>query len=153
MDFGNFQVQIAQSPLLSAYAGFISYATIIVELLIVVTLIVPKFRLIGLYSSMGIMIAFTIYIYLILNFSDFVPCSCGGILEKMDWTEHLLFNLGCILLSFISVILVEVINRQKFIIYFVKIFVVFVASTSLVVYLFYSSEYIIKKRIILLEDF
>ncbi|MDN4013294.1 tellurium resistance protein TerC [Chryseobacterium gambrini] len=146
MDFGNFQVQIAQSPLLSAYAGFISYATIIVELLIVVTLIVPKFRLIGLYSSMGIMIAFTIYIYLILNFSDFVPCSCGGILEKMDWTEHLLFNLGCILLSFISVILVEVINRQKFIIYFVKIFVVFVASTSLVVYLFYSSEYIIKKE-------
>ena len=84
MDFGNFQVQIAQSPLLSAYAGFISYATIIVELLIVVTLIVPKFRLIGLYSSMGIMIAFTIYIYLILNFSDFVPCSCGGLLEKKD---------------------------------------------------------------------
>lgn len=28
LDFENFQVQLAQSPLLSAYAGFVSYAVI-----------------------------------------------------------------------------------------------------------------------------
>jgi hypothetical protein len=35
---------------------------------------------------------FTTYIILILNFSSFIPCSCGGILEKLGWTEHLIFN-------------------------------------------------------------
>lgn len=35
MDFENFQIQLAQSPLLSAYPGFVSYAVIIVEIVIV----------------------------------------------------------------------------------------------------------------------
>ena len=32
LDFENFQVQLAQSPLLSAYAGFISYGVIGIEI-------------------------------------------------------------------------------------------------------------------------
>lgn len=35
LDFENFQVQLGQSPLLSAYAGFVSYAVPVVELVIV----------------------------------------------------------------------------------------------------------------------
>ena len=34
LDFENFQVQLGQSPLLSAYAGFISYAVPVIELFI-----------------------------------------------------------------------------------------------------------------------
>ena len=33
-DFENFQVQVAQSPLLSAFATFIAYTTVITELII-----------------------------------------------------------------------------------------------------------------------
>lgn len=83
LDIENFQVQIAQSPLLSAYASFIPYTVILIELLTVLFLSIPKYRAAGLYGSFGMMSAFTVYIYLILNHSDFVPCSCGGILEKM----------------------------------------------------------------------
>ena len=98
LDFENFQVQVAQSPLLSAYAGFISFAVIIAELTLAFYLCLPDFQKLALYCSLGLMSAFTIYIFLILNYSDFVPCSCGGILEKLGWTEHLIFNIVVVLL-------------------------------------------------------
>ncbi len=73
LDFENFQVQLAQSPLLSAYAGLISYAVIILEIVVAGLLCFQVTRLIGLYASFALMVAFTVYIYLILHFSDFVP--------------------------------------------------------------------------------
>ena len=99
LDYENFQVQLAQSPLLSAYAGTVAWAVIAAELFIVILLVFPASLRTGLYASFGLMVAFTVYIYLILNYSDFVPCSCGGILEKMGWTEHLIFNIFTLLLS------------------------------------------------------
>lgn len=104
LDFANFQVQIAQSPVLNTYAGSVSYAVIISELTAVFLLLFRKSRLLGLYLSLIIMSAFTIYIYLILNFSDSIPCSCGGVLEKMDWTDHMVFNLVCVLLVIIAIV-------------------------------------------------
>jgi hypothetical protein len=67
----------------------------------------PKDRLIALYGSLYLMIGFSVYIYLILNYSDFIPCSCGGILEKLGWTEHLIFNISCVILLLISIYLLE----------------------------------------------
>lgn len=104
LDFENFQVQLAQSPLLSAYAGFISYAVIILELVIAFLLCFTPTRLWGLYASFAIMVAFTVYIFLILNYSDFVPCSCGGILEKMGWSEHLIFNIAWVVTAGLAII-------------------------------------------------
>lgn len=147
LDFENFQVQLAQSPLLSAYAGFVSYSIIITELIIALLLIIKALREIGLYLSLGIMISFTIYIYLILNYSDFIPCSCGGILEKMSWNQHLIFNLVCVALSVIALVS----NRNFYTIenwtrLTAKTFTVGVLSSAVVVFLFYSSEHIIKKE-------
>src|SRR5690606_29091 len=102
LDYENFQVQLAQSPLLTAYAGTVAWVVIAVELLIVLLLAFPATLRAGLYASYGLMVAFTVYIYLILNYSDFVPCSCGGILEKMGWTEHLIFNVATVLLSAVA---------------------------------------------------
>ena len=103
-DFENFQVQVAQSPLLSAFATFIAYVTVIGELVIALMLCFTKSRLLGLYLFLGFMTAFTVYIYLILNYSPFVPCSCGGVLEKMGWWEHLWFNgVVCLVTVFIII--------------------------------------------------
>jgi len=113
LDFENFQVQLAQSPMLGVYAGVVSLLVIISELIIVYLLVIQKFRLTGLYASLGIMSAFTIYIYLILNYSDSIPCSCGGILEKMDWNQHLIFNLCCVLLLIVAIIISNVTKTIK----------------------------------------
>lgn len=116
-DFENFQVQIAQSPLFGTYAGAVSYATIISEVIIVLLLIIPRARTIGLYVCLSIMTAFTLYIYIILNYSDSIPCSCGGILEKMDWNQHLFFNLTCVLLAIIAIIIRTSVDKGKLISY------------------------------------
>lgn len=104
-DFENFQIQLAQSPLLSAFAGWIAFATPLSEYLIVILLLIKRFRLIGLYASFTLMVMFTAYIYIILNYSEFIPCSCGGILEKMTWNQHLLFNLAFVALSALAILL------------------------------------------------
>lgn len=95
IDFENFQVQLAQSPLTNAYSVSISYAVIAVELLIVSLLSSSKLRLPGLHASFTLMVFFTVYIYVILNYSDNIPCSCGGVLEELGWSEHLIFNILC----------------------------------------------------------
>lgn len=107
LDFENFQVQLGQSPMLSAYAGWVSWGVIILELAAAGLLVFQSTRLLALYLSFFLMVKFTTYIIIILNFSDFVPCSCGGVLEKLGWTEHLLFNMGFILLSFVGIILLR----------------------------------------------
>jgi hypothetical protein len=145
LDFENFQVQIGQSPLLSAYAGIISYGVIIVEFVIVGCLCVPTLRILGMYASTALMSAFTVYIYLILNFSDFVPCSCGGILEKLGWTEHLVFNIGCVVLGCAAVLW----SASSKMIFIKRAFVLVISSllsVSVVVILFISSEHIMKKE-------
>ena len=146
LDFENFRVQLAQSPLLSAYAGFISYAVIIIEIITALSLCLPKTRLWGLYTSLWLMAGFTIYIYLILNYSDFIPCSCGGILENLGWTEHLIFNVGCIIVALAGILLFEKnrkIRLQQPLFYCASIIIM---SSSIVIILFITSEHIIKKE-------
>jgi len=146
LDFENFQVQLAQSPLLSAYAGIIAPLVIFVELLIVLLLALKGTRLTGLYGSLFLMIAFTVYIYLILNYSDFIPCSCGGIIEKLGWREHLVFNITFALLALLAIVLTEKEKgtRHSFII--LKSLLPSMVAAGVVVGLFLSSEQIIKKE-------
>lgn len=106
LDFENFQVQIGQSPLLSAFAGWVAWGVPVLELLIVLFLVIPRLRLAGLIACFTLMVMFTAYIVIILNFSSFVPCSCGGIHEKMGWTEHLVFNLAFVLLAVIAILII-----------------------------------------------
>ena len=105
LDFQNFQVQLGQSPLLSAYAEFISYAVPTIELLVCCLLLTCRFRIIGLFAAYGLMVMFTSYIYIILNYSSFIPCSCGGILEDLSWNQHIIFNMVFVVLAIIGVLI------------------------------------------------
>jgi len=102
LDFENFQVQISASPLLNGFSQFLPYTIIIVEFLIAGLLCYRKTRTIGLIASLVLMLIFTVYITLLLRTSKNLPCSCGGILEKMSWHQHLYFNIGCVILSLIA---------------------------------------------------
>jgi hypothetical protein len=146
LDFENFQVQLAQSPLLSAYAGTIAPLVIFTELFIVLLLCLKKTRLIGLYGSFFLMVAFTVYIYLILNYSDFIPCSCGGIIEKLGWTEHLIFNIVFAVLALVAVLILEKEKGTKARVVLIKSALPSLMSAGIVAVLFLSSEHIIKKE-------
>lgn len=87
-----FRVQLSQSPLIADLAPVVAWVVPIAELIVAVALMFDRFRLIGFYAAFGLMVMFTAYIVLISSFSEFVPCSCGGVIEKLTWTEHLFFN-------------------------------------------------------------
>ncbi len=113
LDFENFRIQLGQSPLLSAFAFWISVAVPLSEIIIAILLLIPKFRFLGLFAAYSLMVMFTAYIYIILNYSSFIPCSCGGVLEKMTWNQHLIFNICFIILGGIAILITP--NKNLFI--------------------------------------
>jgi len=131
LDFETFTVQLAQSPLLSAYAGFIAWAVPGLEILIAVLLTIPKFRIPALYAAFTLMVMFTAYIFIILNFSDFIPCSCGGVLEKLSWTQHLIFNIVFIILAGVVVLVSSWYSSQKTLFLFALLAIFGVAAVTL----------------------
>ncbi|MFC4380546.1 MULTISPECIES: DoxX family protein [Bacteroidota] len=146
LDFENFQVQLAQSPLLSAYSGIISYGVIAIEIFVAILLCIDSTRVFGLYASLGLLAAFTIYIFLILKFSDFVPCSCGGILEKLGWEEHLLFNIFFFLITGTGIFVLSRKGGGKTLKTLLLSGTTTIISCLIVILMFLSSENIIKKE-------
>ena len=148
LDFEKFQVELGQSPLLSAFAGWISWTVLIFEFAIVFFLLIPKTRIKALYAGFCLMCMFTAYIFIMLNYSSFLPCSCGGILEKMSWKQHLIFNIFFVLLGGLALGLhhnqmgTKRNNRHaKY--YSIRLLLSLLVSTVIVIILFFSSEEII----------
>ncbi|MFZ6012965.1 MAG: MauE/DoxX family redox-associated membrane protein [Bacteroidota bacterium] len=105
LDYQKFVIQLGQSPILTRHAILLAWAVPFIELAISALLILPRTRLSGLYAAFSLMVMFTTYIILASRFSDYVPCSCGGVLEDMTWTQHLIFNGVFILLGLAAILL------------------------------------------------
>lgn len=93
LDFQKFRVELGKSPILSYLADLVSYSIPAIELLISILLTIKRFRYVALYAAFSLMTMFSAYIIVILNFSSYIPCSCGGVLQNMTWSQHLVFNL------------------------------------------------------------
>ncbi|RAV30413.1 MauE/DoxX family redox-associated membrane protein [Sinomicrobium soli] len=106
-DYGKFKAQLGQSPILTDFAGIIAVMVPAIEIAIAVLLVFPSMRRLALYTSYYLMTLFTVYIIAVLNFSSHVPCSCGGILEKLGWIEHIVFNLIFVGLALTGIYLVN----------------------------------------------
>lgn len=105
MDYEKFRAQLGQSPLLTAFAGWVAWGVPCIEIVIAAMLAIPRLRLVAFYAAFSLMVMFTAYIVVILQFSDYVPCSCGGVLQDMSWTQHLIFNIVFVLLAVAGIIL------------------------------------------------
>jgi hypothetical protein len=99
-----FKIQLGKSPFISIYASWMVWTIPVIELLIVGLFIFQKHLLVAFYSSFTLMTLFTIYIFLVLNFSDSIPCACGGIISTLGWRAHFVFNMGFMLLALIGII-------------------------------------------------
>lgn len=113
IDYEKFRTQLGQSPLLTLFSEYITWIIPAIEIIISLMLVTQKWRLAGLYASFGLMMMFSAYIIAITRFSEYIPCSCGGILEKMSWDMHLLFNLAFVLLAFIGILVHGVPQTNK----------------------------------------
>jgi hypothetical protein len=103
IDRQHFQAVLTQMLLIKKIASFISIALPVTELVVCALLFMPGTKLLGLYASLGLLIAFTIYIGYMISFAPHLFCTCGGVLEQMSWTQHFIFNLVFMLLSAIGI--------------------------------------------------
>lgn len=99
LDYYNFQFGLTESPFIAPFANILAWGLPVTEYLIVALLVLPATRLPGLYASFVLMSLFTIYIAAMLLSSSDIPCSCGGVLEEMSWSTHILFNCFFVALS------------------------------------------------------
>lgn len=90
-------------PLIGDYASLVATGLPVTELVVSALLFIPRTRRIGLWASLVLMSLFTVYLVYMLLFTPKLPCTCGGLLEKLSWPQHLLFNLFCILLALVGI--------------------------------------------------
>ncbi|MNK11827.1 Methylamine utilization protein MauE [compost metagenome] len=109
--YKTFEAQLVKSPYVTDFAGLAAWALPLSELVVAVLLIASRTRLIGMYGAYLLMFLFTGYIYAILHYSYFVPCSCGGILSKMNWETHFVFNIIFTSMALIGIFLVRPISK------------------------------------------
>jgi hypothetical protein len=102
-DYERFKIQISQSPLLTDFATLVAWFIPGLELVIAIMLMFQGLRHIAFYSAFSLMISFTAYIIAILNLSTDIPCSCGGVFEKLGWSEHLVFNISLTVLALVGI--------------------------------------------------
>ena len=93
-DIRFFSGSMSHTPFLRPYATLLAGMIPAVEVAITILLIVPATRFWGLMLATGLMAIFTLYVAYILSSMKELPCSCGGVLQQMNWREHLLFNIS-----------------------------------------------------------
>ncbi|MCF6406896.1 hypothetical protein L3C95_28615 [Chitinophaga filiformis] len=102
IDYENFRAVIGQSPLITRFAPVLAIVVPVAEIVIALLLVIPRYRRVGLYASFAVMTLFTVYIVVLLTLSEKIPCSCGGVISQMSWTQHLYFNIVFMLLALLG---------------------------------------------------
>lgn len=111
LDFKQYIGDMHNQPLPNTVASILIWGIPPLEVLISLLLVFEVTRLAGFYTSLVLMSLFTVYtVFILLHFFKYVPCSCGGIIRKLSWGEHLGFNLFFVALSLTGIIL----QRNKF---------------------------------------
>ncbi|WP_068247739.1 MauE/DoxX family redox-associated membrane protein [Hydrotalea flava] len=100
IDFDNFISTLSKSPFL--YNKFIKETgifIILIEIAIVLLLISNRLKVWGFLFAFLVLLLFNGYIILMLVYSPYLPCSCGGFIEELTWRQHIVFNFVLIIFS------------------------------------------------------
>ncbi|MDB5086742.1 MAG: hypothetical protein JWR09_736 [Mucilaginibacter sp.] len=102
IDHDRFLTGLSNVQIVSAIAVYISWFVPIAEIIISFLLLIPQTAKLGLYGFIGLMTIFIGYIISVLLWEKYLPCHCGGAIEKLSWTQHIWFNLAFIIIAIIA---------------------------------------------------
>ena len=103
-DYHAFRYILSQSPLIRQWAYVLSWVLPCIEIIIAVLLFIKGTRPAGLYTSLFLLIIFTVYlIYTVIFLNASMPCSCGGAVSRLSWKQHILFNLLFISITIVGI--------------------------------------------------
>jgi putative oxidoreductase len=107
LDYNLFKAQLHFFPLLSFAINFMPWILPLTELIVAALLFIPVTRLYGFFGSALLLTIFTVYLTVMVATQNNLPCSCGGVLQSMSWKQHIVFNIGFILLSATGIVLMK----------------------------------------------
>lgn len=94
IDMPSFVRAMHNQPFPSWLADIFVWAVPGAEVVISVLLMFRRTQHIGFIASLVLMCLFTLYIgSILLHLFPRVPCSCGGVIKQLSWTQHFIFNL------------------------------------------------------------
>jgi putative oxidoreductase len=103
-----FQMQLAPVPFMKLVAPYLGWIVPTAESFLVVWLCLglfkPEIRLWPLFLSVILLATFELYIAAMILSGLHLPCTCGGIISKMSWYQHLIFNAFFIIVGVIGLI-------------------------------------------------
>lgn len=103
--FNRFTGQLSKSPLFGGWYKQAGILILLVEVWAACLLFFPLTQRLGLWSCLMLLLVFTLYIIGMILFMPKLPCSCGGIIEKLGWKGHIVFNCCFIVLAGIGLFL------------------------------------------------
>ena len=113
INWKQFLLQLKQSPILSPAAQLFGWVVPTIEITIIILLLIPGCRLKGLYSTLVIIILFTVYLLLLSTYTYYIPCSCGGILDQLPLSIHVAFNCMVAIVSLLGILNQNHLNQHK----------------------------------------
>lgn len=112
-NFQVFKIQLGKSPLLTRLSDLVAWSVPSAELVICWLIFNDKTRLVGLYGFFFMMILFTCYLFVLINYSYFIPCNCASILQGLSHQAHMIFNLLYACIAVYGMMLIERIHKTK----------------------------------------
>ena len=105
LNYPLFVAQLEMHPLLKHFAGLFAWSIPVTECIIAILLIFSFTRMAGFYCSALLLLIFTFYLTGMVLTDKHLPCSCGGIISGFSWKEHIVFNIACIAIAIIGIVL------------------------------------------------
>jgi hypothetical protein len=103
IEFAKFRNVLKEAPLIGNYAMFLAALILAAELVIVLLLILPQTKKTGLTAATGLLTVFTVYLVFMVFTDPHLPCSCGGVIQQLNWKQHIVFNVFFIILGIIGI--------------------------------------------------
>lgn len=93
MDLEEFSHDMGNQPVPKSIVPLLVYGIPISEVMAALLLLTAWTRKYGLYLSLLLMAVFTVYVAMVvMDVFPRKPCGCGELIQRLSWTEHLVFN-------------------------------------------------------------
>jgi hypothetical protein len=90
-----FVIKLGRQPLPKWIRDMLEWGLPVAELLVVGLLVTTRTRILGLWASAAMMLAFAGYTaYAAMEPAGFVPCACGKLFNALTWGQHFWVNMG-----------------------------------------------------------
>lgn len=103
MDYDRSQWEMQNQVFPKSVANVLTGLVPSVEIVLMLGLLFPTTRIKALWGSLLLLVAFTLYIAIVMtNVFGRIPCSCGGIIGKLPYSVHLIFNLFWVAIALVG---------------------------------------------------